>query len=113
MNIEELKEAVNKSDMTTQAKAEVCEILKHITGLVNLNRVLIKSHTRVPLMYYAVAVYGLGSVAVGIFSTIPFAAICGIAVFLVALVGISEVVYMRRKIGKMSKKERGNEKSGL
>ena len=28
MNIEELKEAVNKSDMDTEAKAEVCEILK-------------------------------------------------------------------------------------
>lgn len=113
MKIEELKEAVNKSNMTTEAKAEVYEILKHITGLANLNRALIELHTRVPRIYYASAAFGLGSVAIGMFSDIPFAVICGIAVFLVALVGISEVVYTRRKIGEMSKKERGNEKSRL
>jgi len=37
MNIEELKEAVNKSNMDTEAKAEVCEILtlyRDIAGLI-------------------------------------------------------------------------------
>jgi len=36
MNIEELKEAVNKSDMTTKAKAEVCEILKLYVDIAEL-----------------------------------------------------------------------------
>lgn len=38
MNIAELKEAVNKSDMDTEAKAEVCEILelyREIAGLMS------------------------------------------------------------------------------
>ena len=110
MNIEELKEAVNKSNMDTEAKAEVIEILKHITGLANLNQALVKIHMRVPLIYYAAAAFGLGSATFGIFYVIHFAVICGIAVFLVALVGISEVVYTRRKIGEMCKMERVNEK---
>jgi len=38
MNISELKEAVDKSDMDTEAKAEVCEILtlyQDIAGLIS------------------------------------------------------------------------------
>jgi hypothetical protein len=99
MNTEELKEAVNKSDMTTKAKAETVEVLKHITGLANLNVALIKIHTRIPLIYYAAAAFGLGSVVIGMFYATPLAVICGTAVVFVALTGILEVVYIRRKIG--------------
>ena len=99
MNIEELKEAVNNSNMTTKAKAEVCEILKHVTELANLNQAFVKIHMRVPRIYYAAAAFGLGSATFGIFSVMPFAVIGGIGVFLVALVGISEADYARRKIG--------------
>jgi len=108
MNIEELKEAVNKSDMPTETEAEITEILEHITGLANLNQVLVKIHTRVPRIYYAAAAFGLGSVAVGIFSAIPFAMICGFGVFLVALIGILEVVYANRKIGEFIDEEANN-----
>jgi hypothetical protein len=105
MNIEELKEAVNNSNMTTKAKADVCEILKLYVDTTELLkaknasiRTLVKMHTRVPRIYYAVAAYGIGSATFGIFSVIHFAVICGIALFLVALIGILEVVYTRRKI---------------
>lgn len=36
MNIEELKEAVNNSNMTTKAKAEVCKILKWHVDMAEL-----------------------------------------------------------------------------
>lgn len=36
MYITELKEAVNKSDMTTKAKAEICEILKLYVDVAEL-----------------------------------------------------------------------------
>jgi len=100
MDTEELKESVNKSDMDTEAKAEIDEILGHITGLANLNRALIKIHTRVPRIYYVGAAAGLGSVAIGMFSGIPLAVICGIGVVFVAFVGILEVVYTRMEIEK-------------
>lgn len=100
MNITELKEEVNKSKMTTEAKAEIIEFLEHIIELVNFNQNLVKIHTRVPRIDYAAAVFGLGNVAIGIFFIIPFAVICGFAVFLVALVGILEVVYTRKEINK-------------
>ena len=108
MNISELREALNESDMTTEAKAEIIETIEHITELANLNQALVKIHTRVPLIYYAAATFGLGSVAIGMFSAIPFAVICGIAVFLVAFVGILEVVFARREIGDFIDEETNN-----
>ena len=36
MNIEELKEAVNNSNMTTKAKGEVCKILKFYVDMAEL-----------------------------------------------------------------------------
>ena len=36
MNIEEMKEAVNKSDMDTEAKVEVCKILKFYVDMAEL-----------------------------------------------------------------------------
>ena len=99
MNIEELKEAVNKSNMNTEAKAEIIEILKHNIGLANLNQAIIKIYMRVPRIYYGAAAFGLGSATFGIFYVIHFAVICGIGVFFVALIGILEVVFARRKIG--------------
>ena len=107
MNIEELAEAVNKSDMTTNAKAEIIKTLKRYVDTTEsvktknaFIRTLVKIHTRVPRIYYAVVVYGLGSATLGVvFSDIYFfAAICGLGIFLVALIGILEVVYTRRKI---------------
>ena len=106
MDIAELKEAVNKSDMTTKAKAEIIETLKLYVDTTELLKAkndiiqaLAKAHMRIPLIYYAAAVYGLGSAVIGIFSAIPLAVICGIGVFLIALVGILEVVFARRKVG--------------
>ena len=105
MNISELKEAVNKSDMTTKAKSGIAEILKLYVDTTELLkakndfiRALVKTHMRIPLICYAAAVYGLGSAALGIFFAIHFAAVCGIGVFLIALIGILEVVFARRKL---------------
>lgn len=36
MSIEELKEAVNKSNMDTEARAEVCKILKFYVDMAEL-----------------------------------------------------------------------------
>ena len=88
-NITEIKEAINNSDMDTEMKAKIN----------NFIQVIVKIKTRVPRIYYAGAMYGLGSVTFGVFFTKSFIVICGIAVFLVALTGILEVIYTRRKIG--------------
>jgi hypothetical protein len=87
-NITEMKEAVNNSDMDTEMKAKIN----------NFIQVLLKIHIQVPRIYYAGAVYGLGSVTFGVFSTNFFVVVCGIAIFLVALIGILEVICVRRKI---------------
>jgi len=108
MNITELKEAVEKTDMTTEAKAEIVEILKHITELANLNRALVEIHTRVPRIYYVGAAYGIGSAMLGGIFVIPFAVICGIGVFLVALVGIGEAECARRKFAGFVDEETNN-----
>ena len=96
--IEKLKEVVSKSDINTEAKVEILRILNDITGIVNLNQHLLKMHKQVPLIYYAAAIYGLGSAIYGLFCAIYFAVVCGSAVFLIALIAILEVVYKRRKI---------------
>ena len=103
MKIEELKKAINKSNIDTETKAGIDEILKLVTELANENLAIVEIHTRIPLIYYAAAIYGLGSAAVAIFFTELFAVICGIAVFLIALVGILEMVHVRDEIKKKSK----------
>lgn len=107
--MKELKEAVNESNMDTEAKAEIIETLKlyvDTTELLKAKNIsiqtLVNMHMQVPRIYYAAAVYGLGSATVGIFSTIFFAVVSGIGVFLIALVGILEVVFARRKIGNIA-----------
>ena len=103
-NIEELKEAIDKSNMDTKTKGEIIEILQlYVDVYVDIDasiQALAKMRMRIPLIYYAAAIYGLGSTLVGIFFTVPIVVICGIGVFLVALVGILEVVYARRKLEK-------------
>jgi len=86
--ITEMKEAINNSDMNTETKAE-------INGFFHLFE---KIYTRVPCIYYAGAVYGLVIAFYGIFSAILFGVICGIGVFLVALIAILEVICTRRKM---------------
>ena len=88
--ITEMKEAIDNSDMDTEMKAKIN----------NFIQVLLKIHIQVPLIYYVVAVYGLGSATLGVFFVIHFVVICGIAIFLVALIAILEVIYTRRKIYK-------------
>ncbi|MCK4526271.1 hypothetical protein KAW18_02770 [candidate division WOR-3 bacterium] len=88
-NITEMKEAIDNSDMDTEMKAK----------LNNFFQVIEKTYIRVPRIYYAGAVYGLGSATFGVFSTNFFVVVCGIAMFLVTLVGILEVICIRRKIG--------------
>lgn len=87
-NIEDLKKAINNSDMNMEVKSE----------LINFIQILTKIHIRVPLIYYAGVIYGLGCIGIGIFFVIPFAVICGIGVFLVALVAILEVIFTKRRL---------------
>ena len=103
MKIEELKKAINKSNIDTETKAGIDEILKLVTELANENLALVEIHTRIPRIYYAAAMYGLGSAIFGIFSVLHFAVICGVAVFLIALIGILEMIYVRDEIKKKSK----------
>ena len=91
-SIAEMKEAINNSDIDTEMKAKIN----------NFIQVLLKIHIQVPRIYYTGAVYGLGSVIFGVFFTKLFIVVCGIAIFLVAFVGILEVICIRRKIGGMN-----------
>ena len=86
--ITEMKEAINNSDIDTEMKAKVN----------NFIQIVEKMYTQVPWIYYAGAVYGLGSATFGVFFTNFFVVVCGIAIFLVALVGILEVICIRRRI---------------
>nr|AAU84269.1 hypothetical protein GZ9C4_25 [uncultured archaeon GZfos9C4] len=67
------------------------------------NRTLTEIHTKVPIIYYAMIAFGLGSIIFGAFSvaTNPVyysVMIGGIGVILVALIGILEVACKRRRI---------------
>ena len=84
-NITKLKEAVNNSNMNTGVKTEINNYIKTI----------MKIHLQVPILYYAAAVYGLASLIVGVIYTMLFVALCGLAVFLIALTGIGEVLWRR------------------
>lgn len=98
--IAELKKAIDKSDIDTETKEKIIEVLQLYVYIDISTQTLAKMRMQIPLIYYAGAIYGLGSAAVAIFFIIPFAVIYGIGVFLVALVGILEVVYARRKLEK-------------
>ena len=99
-HIIELKKAIDKSDIDVKTKEEITEILQLYVYIDASIQALAKMRMQIPLIYYAAAIYGLGSAIFAIFFDILFAVICGIGVFLVALVGILEVVYARRKLEK-------------
>ena len=87
-NVTTLKEAINNSNMNPQEKAKINNYIDIIT----------KMYFQVPIPYYAAALYGLLSIIVGVIHFIPFAVLCGVAVFLIALLGIGEVLWRRYRI---------------
>ena len=79
---------MNHSNINTEEK----------TKINNYIETTMKIHLQVPIPYYAAALYGLLSLIVGVIHFIPFAVLCGVAVFLIALIGIGEVLWRRYSI---------------
>jgi hypothetical protein len=63
------------------------------------DRIITEIHIRVPIIYYAVMVFGLASAIFGAVTTYPVyhsVMLGGIGVFLVGFIGFLEVIYKRR-----------------
>lgn len=74
-----------------------------IKKVKNSNRIVTEIHTKVPIIYYVMMMFGLASVIFGAFAVTAYPAyysvmVGGLGVFLVALIGVLEIAYKKRRL---------------
>lgn len=100
---EEWKRKNGKEIAKRQGNREKFKI-EYANNILNTsNRTLTEIHTKVPIIYYAMMAFGLGSIILGAFSVASnpvyyySVMIGGIGVVLVTLIGILEVAYNKKR----------------
>jgi len=83
---------------------EIIKVLEKapIKKMENSNRRIIEIHTKVPKIYIAIMVFGLASAIFAAFSVASYPVyysimIGGIGIFFVALIGVLEVIFLKRE----------------